>query len=333
MELISLSNEFQPFFSVVIATYNKPEMLARALNSLADQTYTNFEVIVIDDYSDSCLEYDSWHKIFQLKCYKNSRNMGVSFSRNYGIEKSQGKWIIFLDDDDEFMPEILYRHHSVLKDKSVDEVFAWCGIESISRKNDQKKEVSYLLPLENYRCEDELVGNSLSIGIGYGVAIGRETLFKVGLFDTEMASGEDTDLLMSLVSLGIKPIPLSYVGIRVNVHSDKTLSRNLKVLLEHNVKARLIGKHHKLLRRYPYVWPMAGVSQALFMLSKGAFRSTVNLLRVVFSVGYYGWLDILLLLLIFTCLPVFWLYSFLTRKDGYDTRPLSEEFLNKISQN
>ena len=88
-----------PLVSVIIPTYNRVEFLEIAIQSVVNQTYNNIEIIVVDDGSKSnyaesiCNEY--------LNCfyfYKN--NGGLSSARNFGISKSKGELIAFLDDDD-----------------------------------------------------------------------------------------------------------------------------------------------------------------------------------------------------------------------------------------
>ncbi len=92
-----------PLISIVIPTYNRPDFLRRAIGSALNQTYSNLEIIVVDDCSD--LELDQFRKEFpSVKFYKNSDNRGACFSRNRGLEVAIGDYINFLDDDDELLP-------------------------------------------------------------------------------------------------------------------------------------------------------------------------------------------------------------------------------------
>ncbi|MBT8256619.1 MAG: glycosyltransferase family 2 protein, partial [Bacteroidia bacterium] len=87
-------------FSVVIPLYNKEAFISTTIRSVLDQSFQDFELLVIDDGST-----DDSHKIVQefndsrirLKSIKNS---GVSVARNFGVEKSKYDWIAFLDADD-----------------------------------------------------------------------------------------------------------------------------------------------------------------------------------------------------------------------------------------
>lgn len=95
--------------SVIIPIYNSDKFLRKNLESLKNQTFQNFEAILIDDGStdksgiiaDEFAEFDKRFKVFHIK------NGGVSNARNIGISNAKGKWIYFLDSDDEMEPNML----------------------------------------------------------------------------------------------------------------------------------------------------------------------------------------------------------------------------------
>lgn len=107
-----------PLVSVIVATYRREAPLERALNSLAEQTFSQFEIIVVDDNSTP-----EWNQkvnniitSFQCKypqielCYiVNEKNRGSAQTRNIGIEEARGTYITFLDDDDIYLPEKINR--------------------------------------------------------------------------------------------------------------------------------------------------------------------------------------------------------------------------------
>jgi len=86
--------------TVIIPTYNRFEVLKRALNSVFAQTYKAQEIIVIDDGSND--ETSHIQKIFPDIKYFYQKNSGVSSARNLGIKNSTSEWISFLDSDDEW---------------------------------------------------------------------------------------------------------------------------------------------------------------------------------------------------------------------------------------
>ena len=104
----SNKSEF-PFFSVIICTYNRVELISRALDSLINQTERDWECVIIDDGSDDDTKsvVEKYIQPDSRFCYYFQVNQGTGTARNHGIEKSCGKWITFLDSDDEYMPEHL----------------------------------------------------------------------------------------------------------------------------------------------------------------------------------------------------------------------------------
>ena len=98
----------KPEVSIVIPTYNCEDYIVQALESVFAQTYTNFEVIVVDDAStDSTLKIVRSFDDARLKIIARSENKGVSSVRNCGIKQAQGDWIALLDSDDWYAPERL----------------------------------------------------------------------------------------------------------------------------------------------------------------------------------------------------------------------------------
>ena len=99
-----------PLVSVVIPTYNHAHFLGRALQSVLDQTYTNWEAIVIDNHSqDNTSEVMSRFSDPRISMLKIHNKGIIAASRNMGIGAAKGEWIAFLDSDDWWMPNKLKR--------------------------------------------------------------------------------------------------------------------------------------------------------------------------------------------------------------------------------
>jgi glycosyltransferase involved in cell wall biosynthesis len=96
-----MSDEVTPLVSVIIPTYNHGRYLGRALQSVLDQTYTNWEAIVIDNHStDNTDEVMASFACPNIKYLKIHNNGVIAASRNAGIRAAKGDWIAFLDSDD-----------------------------------------------------------------------------------------------------------------------------------------------------------------------------------------------------------------------------------------
>lgn len=110
----------EPLISIVMPAYNAEKTIKDAIQSVINQTYKHWELLVIDDCSK-----DSTKEIVQQLCkkdtriilLKNEKNLGVSKSRNYGIRKSRGSWIALLDSDDMWVAEKLEKQYRLLNQR------------------------------------------------------------------------------------------------------------------------------------------------------------------------------------------------------------------------
>ncbi len=97
-----------PTVSVIIPTYNRANLVSRAIKSVLNQTYQDFEIIVVDDCSeDNTEEIVKSFNDSRIRYIKHKKNKGGSAARNTGIKRARGKYIAFLDDDDEWLPSKL----------------------------------------------------------------------------------------------------------------------------------------------------------------------------------------------------------------------------------
>lgn len=102
----------QPLVSIIIPYYNRPIKMERCLASIAKQTYTHYEILIVDDCSDK--PYPVKNK--KITYLKNKANMGPGPSRNVGMEKANGKFIVFLDSDDYWHSDFLSKTVQALQD-------------------------------------------------------------------------------------------------------------------------------------------------------------------------------------------------------------------------
>lgn len=131
-------------FSIIIPVYNAEKTLRRCLDSVKQQIYTDFEVIMVNDGSSDesehiCQQYANQDHRFKY-IYQN--NLGVSMARNKGLDVSSGEFIVFLDSDDSYEKEYL-KEFSILIRNYPDYSSYWCGYNSIIVKNNQKRIITY----------------------------------------------------------------------------------------------------------------------------------------------------------------------------------------------
>lgn len=101
--------------SVVIPLYNKAHTIVNTLNTVVNQTYKDFEIVIVNDGStDNGVEVIQQNFTDKRIRIINQENAGVSAARNRGVDESKGEWIAFLDGDDEWMPQYLETMHKAL---------------------------------------------------------------------------------------------------------------------------------------------------------------------------------------------------------------------------
>lgn len=110
-----------PKVSVILTTYNREELLKQTIDSILAQTYQNFELIIVDNYS----EYDflgliKSYKSEKIQAYQNHNNGLIAVNRNYGIKHAKGKYLAFCDDDDLWLPNKLELQVKYMESHDVD---------------------------------------------------------------------------------------------------------------------------------------------------------------------------------------------------------------------
>lgn len=225
--------------SVIVPTYGRSTSLERAINSVLNQTYENFEVIVIDDNGIESTgniltrkvmgKFSNHEKVKYIQLQKNS---GGSIARNAGIEKAEGKYITFLDDDDEYYKTKLEKQIIFYKKTfPQNDGFINCQIK-VFRENkfirDTKTKVDYQNLLFSAVSEKILGTPTLFIP--------KQLLNSVGMF-TDRTKGQEWDLVVKLVAKGYKFRSMDDKLVRVNVSqnsitSDSNIDRRINGLKE-----------------------------------------------------------------------------------------------------
>lgn len=208
-----------PLVSLIIPTYYRNERLIKAIDSARYQTYHNIEIIVIDDSGVKHVKEveDQYRDAENVKFYQNI-GKGGNVARNYGVSKSNGEIITFLDDDDELFPEKIYKQYSLLNDMlSVwDDIVIYCGT-SIYKDNQQIKE---WIPTW-YGCVHNifLVYNFAS---NVTLFMKKNTFLKSGGFDEELEALQEWDLNIRLSKFAYY-FPVKLPLVKVNRHTTNKM--------------------------------------------------------------------------------------------------------------
>ena len=188
------------FFSVIITTYgNRIEKLERAIWSVLNQTFRNFEIIVVDDNGNNVEIKNQNIELIkkmgvekEIKYFTYQENKGANYARNYGIKKSKGKYVAFLDDDDEFVEKKLELVYEECKEdvgliysevKYIDIFGEYLGKKKVYSEKELKKEILK----KNF------------IGPTSAVVINKDILEKIGLFNEELESCQDWELWIRVI--------------------------------------------------------------------------------------------------------------------------------------
>jgi glycosyltransferase involved in cell wall biosynthesis len=240
------------FFSIVIPTHNRPDLLKRALNSVYAQSFGNFEVIVINDGSTQ--DYTSALIPYAEKIYliNNHSALGAATARNIGVNAARADWIVFLDDDDEFYPEFLHNLYWRLLRAEPDVGFSWASVKhQLYNIDGQPQGVTFTYFDSNYYSQGELYAQAMRVGCGYGFAVKKSCFLAVGGFDSSYRVGEDTELIFKLISHSYQPLVCSDVGVIVHEHNNNRLTPNYEEHAKTGVYDRLIHSHESYIAIYP----------------------------------------------------------------------------------
>lgn len=220
----------KPIISVIMSVYNGAEFLAEAIESILNQTYTNFEFIIINDGStDKSLEII---KSYMINDYRiiiiNRKNRGLPYSLNEGIRKSQGKYIARMDADDISLPN---RFESQIKFMEQNPDIGICGCSVIDIKTGKK----WILSSKNKRLQAELLFSS--VFAHPSVMIKKKVIIDHKLFYNEnFLHSQDFELwtrmaeFTSMANLQKPLIKYRILETSITRQADKDLTKKYKIL-------------------------------------------------------------------------------------------------------
>ena len=216
--------------SVIIPTYNRKETLSRALESVFEQTFEPFEILIIDDGSDDGTQ--EWiRENYPLVKYIYQDNAGVSNARNNAIRISKGEWIALLDSDDEWLPDKLKNQVRLINNNPS---YKFCHTNEIwirdgVRVNQMKKHQKYGGQIFEHCLDICRISPSSSL-------IKKSVFEEIGFFDETLKVCEDYDLWLRIaarypVLFLDQPLIKKYGG-----HSDQ-LSKVLKGIEQYRIQS------------------------------------------------------------------------------------------------
>jgi glycosyltransferase involved in cell wall biosynthesis len=266
-------------FSIIIPVYNRREVISRALLSIQAQTFTDFEVIVVDDGSvDDPSSAVAYLRDERFKCVAQEHS-GAAAARNCGARLAKGDLITFLDSDDEAFPTWLetmdrgFRQHQAS--------IVCCGLEKTDGKNTQAH-----FPGDMGKAFDHAKARFTNGGV---FAMQRHIFNSIGGYATELRSGQHTELAMRLLPVAkerqwkihniMEPL------VRIHVHGGPRIRTNPHAIFAGSTY--VINKHRALLKSDPQTYSnyhaVAGVNAARVGLLK---ESRYHLRQAAFAQPY-----------------------------------------------
>ena len=210
--------------SVIIPTQNRMDSLLRAVNSVLDQNYDDTPIIVVDDHSGQEINLNAIDSDNQIILIRNKKALGAAASRNLGLEKATGEFVLFLDDDDVLLPNMLNKSLEEIMNEGYDLVSCRSRIvgEGISQRklerfNNQQNGRLDVYPMETQSMEHI----SLYVPQIHTFLVRRSAIGEIR-FEEDLTYGEDIDFWLRLVANSIKCKKLDFVGCEYHLHGGST---------------------------------------------------------------------------------------------------------------
>jgi len=191
-------------FSVIIPVHNKLPHLERSINSVLNQTYPEFELIIINDAStDGSAEKLKEFSDSRIRLFERSEpGAGGYLARNLGIEKACSEWICFLDADDEWAPELLYILNDTIMQNPEAESLSWgyYHVSGNAKKLDKTSSLNRNYESRHFHLVD-LFRQQHTLWTG-AVAFRKELLLRAGKFpESGYRRGGDVDTWIRCLAL------------------------------------------------------------------------------------------------------------------------------------
>lgn len=191
-----------PTVSVIIPAYNASKYIGEALNSVFAQTFSSYEVIVINDGSQDTEELERELKSYPENLrYIKQENRGAAVARNTGLRAATGEFVAFLDADDTWLPNFLEKQIEFLKSSKADLVYAdafLTGESPLAGRTFMQVE-----PSRGEVTPENLLAIKVTI-LTSSVLARKKPILEVGLFDETFRRGQDFDLWLRLAKAGTR---------------------------------------------------------------------------------------------------------------------------------
>ncbi|MBL4899048.1 MAG: glycosyltransferase family 2 protein [Colwellia sp.] len=269
---VTLTNSLPPKVSVIIPTYNRNELVLDAIDSVLEQTFQNFEIIIVDDGStdDTKTHIDKYQKKDTRIKYIFQENQGVSIARNTGIDAAQGQYIAFLDSDDRFLIDKLERQVLIL-DKHLDVglIYGKILVENTITKKLGSWGHAFAGSLEKTEMHQKIYKRHLFFYIGTTL-IRKEIIGNIK-FDSRMKTGEDF-LFYLLLSKQTKFYGIDEAVSLVRREHESIIQKQKNKKFDEAIAYTILKKEYKLLTHIEF---LKGLSYHYLYFAKDYYEDKI----------------------------------------------------------
>ncbi len=225
-----------PKISVLIPTHNRATLLPLAIDSVFQQTFQDFEIIIVDDAStDNTADVVSRFRDERVKFIHRDVSGGDAVARNLGLANCQGQYIALLDDDDEWFPEKLEQQINIFRNSGSDIGGVYTGVQYIDGASGSK--LYEVIPKEKKGFSNDMLDkNTITTS---SLMFKKECIDRVGLFDETFPCASDHDMWIRIAEkfqYKCIPRPLTKYrlhGVRLSLKYDLVNEGKEKVLKKH----------------------------------------------------------------------------------------------------
>ncbi len=244
-----------PAVSIVLPAFNREGSIRMAIESVLRQSWTDFELIVVDDGSaDATMARVAEVQDPRIRLVAHPRNRGASAARNTGIREARGAWVAFQDSDDEWLPLKLEKQMARLAAAGGECVACYCGmvvVGGLERRPGTRTRLRYIPDPAVDTVEGDILPALLrhSLASTQTLVVRREALAQVDGFDESLPALEDWDCALRLAQLGRfafvdEPLVMQYF-------SENSITQSAARML--TARERIIGKNRVLFDSHPGV--------------------------------------------------------------------------------
>jgi glycosyltransferase involved in cell wall biosynthesis len=206
----------QNYFSIICATYKNNLSILKLLNSLSLQKYKNFELIICDQNNGKMIEKIKENFIKKIKIIYMRSKVGLSVSRNLGLKKTKGNYILFLDDDISVPKSFFFKLDKIIKYQKKNDIICYKILNSNKKPFLKYPKKDFLITEEKYIFKyvssvSFAVKKNKYIKFNNNLGLGSNGIFQ---------SGEETELLLNLYKNNFKFFYSNSIHL---AHSDKQL--------------------------------------------------------------------------------------------------------------